>query len=153
MTGDIARYLAEEAEFLDAGDYDAWLTLFTDDAHYWVPLGPEQTDPVHEVSLFYEDLALMQERIGRLRHARALQAPVRTSHLIGNVRVLDERADDAVVVRSRFQMIEFTGEEQRLYGGAVTHHLLATADGWRIRLKRVDLVNAGGVFDLLQVFF
>jgi hypothetical protein len=50
-------------------------------------------------------------------------------------------------------MIEFTGEDQRLYGGAVTHHLLATRDGWRIRLKRVDLVNAGGVFDLLQGFF
>ena len=149
----IARYLAEEAEFLDAGDYDAWLTLFTDDAHYWVPLGPDQTDPVGEVSLFYEDLALMQERIGRLRHARALEAPVRTSHLIGNVRVLNQRVDGAVVVRSRFQMIEFTGEEQRLYGGGVTHHLVATRDGWRIRLKRVDLVNAGGVFDLLQAFF
>ena len=153
MTEAIARYLAEEAEFLDAGDYDAWLTLFTDDAHYWVPIGPRQTDPVGEVSLFYEDLALMQERIGRLRHARALEAPVRTSHLIGNVRVLDERADAAVVVRSRFQMIEFTGDEQRLHGGAVTHHLLPTRDGWRIRLKRVDLVNAGGVFELLQFFF
>jgi 3-phenylpropionate/cinnamic acid dioxygenase small subunit len=153
MSLEIAHYLAEEAEFLDAGDYDAWLTLFTDDAHYWVPLGPQQTDPVNQVSLFYEDLALMQERIGRLRHARALESPVRTSHLIGNVRVLDERAGDALVVRSRFQMIEFTGDEQRLYGGAVTHHLLATRDGWRIRLKRVDLVNAGGVFDLLQGFF
>ena len=153
MTAEISRYLVEEAEFLDAGDYDAWLTLFTDDAHYWVPLEPDQTDPVHQVSLFYEDLALMQERIGRLRHVRALQAPVRTSHLIGSVRVMNERAGDALVVRSRFQMIEFTGDEQRLYGGAVTHHLLATRDGWRIRLKRVDLVNAGGVFDLLQGFF
>jgi benzoate/toluate 1,2-dioxygenase beta subunit len=153
MTVEITRFLAEEAEFLDAGDYDAWLALFSDDAHYWVPLAPEQTDPVGDVSLFYEDLALMQERIGRLRHARALEAPVRTSHLIGNVRVLIERAGDALVVRSRFQMIEFTSEEQRLYGGGVTHHLLATRDGWRIRLKRVDLVNAGGVFDLLQGFF
>ena len=153
MTDEIARFLAEEAEFLDTANYDSWLTLFTDDAHYWVPLEPNQTDPVNQVSLFYEDLALMQERIGRLRHARALEAPVRTSHLIGNVRVLNERIEGALVVRSRFQMIEFTGDEQRLHGGAVTHHLLATRDGWRIRLKRVDLVNAGGVLDLLQAFF
>jgi benzoate/toluate 1,2-dioxygenase beta subunit len=153
MRAAIAAFLAEEAEFLDTGDYNAWLSLFTDDARYWVPLRPEQTDPVGEVSLFYEDLALMQERIGRLRHVRALGAPVRTSHLIGNVRVLEKRIDGAVMVRSRFQMIEFTGDEQRLHGGACTHHLLATPAGWRIRLKRVELVNAGGVFDLLQGFF
>jgi hypothetical protein len=26
----VARFLAEEAESLDAGDYDAWLALFSD---------------------------------------------------------------------------------------------------------------------------
>jgi benzoate/toluate 1,2-dioxygenase beta subunit len=50
-------------------------------------------------------------------------------------------------------MIEFMGDTQRLYGGRVTHHLVADGESWKIRLKRVDLVNAGGIFDLLQGFF
>jgi 3-phenylpropionate/cinnamic acid dioxygenase small subunit len=152
-TSDVARFLYEEAELLDQGDYDAWFALFTDDARYWVPSHPQQTDPHVEISLFYEDRALMHARIGRLRHARALDTPIRTSHVIGNVRLDERTPGSALVARSRFQMLEFVADEQRIHGGAVTHHLVAAKDGWRIRLKRVDLVNAGGVFDLLQVFF
>jgi ethylbenzene dioxygenase beta subunit len=148
----VARFLFDEAELLDRGEYDRWFELFTDDARYWVPSHPDQTDPVNEVSLFHEDRALMHARIGRLRHARALDTPLRTSHVIGNVRA-DARDDGSLIVRSRFQMIEFIADEQRLHGGAVTHHLVPDEDTWKIRLKRVDLVNAGGIFDLLQTFF
>lgn len=147
----IARFVYEEAELLDRGEYDAWLDLFTEDGRYWVPSHPGQTDALGEISLFFEDRALMQARIGRLRHPRALGLPVRTSHLVGNIR--GEERDGLLIVRSRFQMIEFIGDEQRLYGGSVEHHLCVDAAGWKMRLKRVDLVNAGGVFELLQVFF
>jgi benzoate/toluate 1,2-dioxygenase beta subunit len=150
---DIARFIYDEAELLDTGGYDAWLDLFTEDARYWVPAHPAQTDPVNEISLFYEDRTLMRARIGRLRHPRALDAPVRTSHVIGGVRTMGRADRGDLTVKSRFQMIEFTDDRQRLYGGAVTHHLVEHGQGWKIRLKRIDLVNAGGVFDLLQGFF
>lgn len=149
---DLARFLFDEAELLDTGAYDAWIDLFTLDARYWVPLSPAQTDPLGEVSYYYEDLPLMQARIGRLRHGRAMGLPVRTSHVIGNVTDLGAGPGGVRVVRSRFQMIEFVDDAQRLYGGRVTHHLVPEGAGWRIRLKRVDLANAGGVFDLLQGF-
>ena len=150
---DIAQFLFAEAELLDTGAYDSWLDLFTEDARYWVPAYPEQTDAINEVSLYYENLALMQARIGRLRHPRAMGLPVRTSHVIGNVMSHGQTGDGALIVRSRFQMIEFMGDTQRLYGGSVTHHLVAHGESWKIRLKRVGLVNAGGIFDLLQGFF
>jgi ethylbenzene dioxygenase subunit beta len=150
---DVSRFLYDEAHLLDRGEYDQWLQLFSDDARYWVPSHPGQTDPFNEISLYYEDRALMLARIGRLRHPRALGAPVRTNHVISNVRVIGRSEGDALVVYSNFQMLEFVAEEQRLYGGAVIHHLVGDANGWKIRLKRVDLVNAGGVFDLLQGFF
>ena len=153
MIGRIAEFLFLEAELLDTGAWDDWLDLFTDDARYWVPNHPEQTDPLGEVSLYCEDLALMQARIGRLRHPRAMGLPTRTSHVIGNVRLLGTTPRGDLEVRSRFQMIEFIDDEKRLHGGAVTHHLADTPEGLRIRLKRVDLVDAGGVFGLLQGFF
>jgi len=150
---DIAQFLFAEAELLDTGAYDEWLDLFTDDGRYWVPASPTQTDPLNQVSLYYENLALMQARIGRLRHPRAMGLPVRTSHLIGNITPIGQTADGDLIVRSRFQMIEFIDDAQRLHGGLVTHHLVADGPGWKIRLKRVDLVNAGGIFELLQGFF
>lgn len=149
----VERFLIEEAELLDVGDYDTWLALFTEDAYYWVPSHPRQTDPLGDISLYYEDRALMHARIGRLRHPRAMGLPLRTSHLLGNIRITGRTERGDLVVRSRFQMLEFVLDEQRLHGGAVTHHLAPADEGWRIRLKRVDLVNAGGVFDLLQGFF
>jgi 3-phenylpropionate/cinnamic acid dioxygenase small subunit len=149
----VERFLIEEAELLDAGDYDSWFALFTEDARYWVPSHPAQTDPVNDISLYYEDRALMHARIGRLRHPRAMGLPVRTSHLLGNIRITGRTECCDLVVHSRFQMLEFVDDEQRLHGGAVTHHLVSAGETWRIRLKRVDLVNAGGVFDLLQGFF
>ena len=152
MIGRIADFLYWEAELLDAAAWDDWLDLFTDDARYWVPNHPGQTDPLGEVSLYYEDLALMQARIGRLRHPRAMGLPVRTSHLVGNVRLIGTTPRGDLEVRSRFQMIEFVDDEKRLHGGAVTHHLTETPEGFRIRLKRVDLVDAGGAFGLLQGF-
>ena len=150
-TDAIAHFVYEEAELLDQGEYDKWLDLFTEDGRYWVPSHPGQTDAFGEISLFYEDRVLMQARIGRLRHPRALGRPVRTSHLLSNIR--SEERDGLMIVRSRFQMIEFIGGEQRLYGGAVEHHLCGGDTGWKMRLKRVDLVNAGGTFELLQGFF
>ena len=95
----------------------------------------------------------MEARIGRLRHPRAMGLPTRTSHVIGNVRLIGPTPRGDLKVRSRFQMIEFIDDEKRLHGGAVTHHLAETQDGFRIRLKRIDLVDAGGVFGLLQGFF
>jgi 3-phenylpropionate/cinnamic acid dioxygenase small subunit len=152
-TGEVASFLSKEAELLDGGEYDARLALFADDARYWVPSYSEQTDPLCEFSPFYEDRPLMHARTGRPRHPRALGVPVRTSSLIGNVRLTGHYADGTLIVRSRFQMIEFINDEQRRHGGGITHHLVPGDDSWKNRFKRVDLVSANGIFGFLQVFF
>ena len=149
---DAAEFVFDEAELLDAADWDAWLALFLPDGRYWVPCTPEQTDPWDSISHVWEDIPLMRARIGRLRHRFALGLPIRTSHVVGGVRVLPGAADGVLRVRSRFTMQEFVDGETRLHGGRVLHDLVAADGVWRIRLKRVDLVDADGVQELLQVF-
>ena len=39
-----SRFLVHEARLLDEKRYDEWNALFTDDAHYWVPLARDQPD-------------------------------------------------------------------------------------------------------------
>jgi benzoate/toluate 1,2-dioxygenase beta subunit len=118
-----------------------------------VPASPEQPDPIDHVSLFYEDRSLMRMRILRLRHpqAHALAIPIRTSRIVANV--MPAVADgDALVVRSRFQLVEAQGERQRLFAGAYTHRLLRDAGSFRIRQKRVDLVNCDALHEAIQIF-
>ncbi len=153
--GEIEQFLFKEAMYLDRGLYDEWLDLFADDGLYWVPAAPEQEDPYNHVSLYFEDKILRQMRVRRLRHEQAfsLQSPVRASRILGNV-LLEGVDDDSGVcrVRSTFHMLELQFGEQQTYGGSYTHELMPVADSYKIKLKRVDLINCDAPLDIMQAF-
>jgi benzoate/toluate 1,2-dioxygenase beta subunit len=152
---EVEQFLFHEARLLDERNWDAWLALFAADGMYWVPLVRGQTGAKNHVSLFYEDALLRSVRARRLqeRNAWSQQPPGQTQHLVGNVQIdgLEENGG-VIVARSAFHMIEWHRGEQRLLGGACTHRLLRVGDGFRIALKRVDLVNCDAVHQSLEVF-
>ena len=151
----IELLLYRETEYLDQARYEEWLGLFTDDCRYWVPARKGQTDPVNDLSLFYEDRDLMEMRIGRIQHPRAhsLDNPVTTSHVTGDNLVEDISADTGeIIITTRFQMVEHQRGEQRLFAGAYRYHLRRDNGGFKISLKRVDLINCEDYFEPLQVF-
>ena len=49
------QLLAREARYLDAHDYEAWLSLFTLECIYWVPGTPQRGDPRRELGLVRPD--------------------------------------------------------------------------------------------------
>jgi benzoate/toluate 1,2-dioxygenase beta subunit len=153
---EIEQFLFKEAMYLDRGLYDEWLDLFTEDGLYWVPAAPDQEDPYNHVSLYFEDKILRQMRVRRLRHEHAfsLHSPVRASRILGNVLV--ESRDDAsgtYRVRSTFHLLELQFGEQQIYGGSYTHDLVRAADSYKIKMKRVELINCDQPLDIMQAFF
>ena len=52
---ELARFVIREARLIDEKRFDEWYELFTEDAYYWVPLAPGQSDPLAHNSLAYED--------------------------------------------------------------------------------------------------
>lgn len=152
---EVERFLVEEAALLDRGAWEAWLALFTSDGWYWVPASPAQRDPFDHVSLFFENLPLMQMRAERLQHPRAhgVAAPIRTSRVVGNVQLFAGGEGSAdILARSRFHMTEAQDGRQRVLAGTYIHRLAMTDEGLRIRVKRVDLVNADQPHEAMQVF-
>jgi benzoate/toluate 1,2-dioxygenase beta subunit len=149
----VEQFLFHEARLLDERRWDEWLELFTPDGMYWAPLERGQTDPVNRVSLFYENAMLRSVRARRLkeRNAWSQQPVAQTQHLVGNVQI-EATEGASVTVRSAFQMIEWHRAEQRLLGGSYTHSLLREGDGFKIALKRVDLVNCDAIHDALELF-
>ena len=147
------RFLLHEARLLDEARFDDWLSLFTPDGWYWVPSEPEQGNPHDTVSLIYDDRRLLETRVRRLASPRIYsQEPrSRTSRIIGNVSV-EESSTHACTVRSKFVMIEYRRESQRLFAGTAFHRLVQGDGGIRIASKRVDLVNCDAMLPNLEVF-
>ena len=148
------QFLLHEARLLDDGQFDDWLALFTPEAWYWVPSEPGQADPVETVSLIYDDRRLLETRVRRLASPRMYsQEPrSRTSRLVGNITV-EEAATNACTVRSKFVMIEYRREQQRLFGGTALHRLVQTNGRIMIAWKRVDLVNCDAPLDGITIPF
>ena len=147
---EIEQLLYRQAECLDNRDWQGFIDLFTGDGIYWVPASPEQTTGDGVPSIFYEDRDLMSVRLRRLGHPHAWSQKTEwgTNHVVSNV-VLEKQDPKTgdVVARSRFHMMEFRNDATRHFAGSYIHHLKKTKDGYRIKLQRVDMVNAQGPYD------
>jgi 3-phenylpropionate/cinnamic acid dioxygenase small subunit len=142
------QFLLHEARLLDEAKFDDWLALFTADAWYWVPSESGQANPHDVVSLIYDDRRLLETRVRRLASPRMYsQEPrSRTSRMVANAAI--EESDAAgTTVRSKFLMIEYRRESQRLFAGTALHRLVQADGAIRIAWKRVDLVNCDAPMD------
>jgi len=84
----VEALLYHEARLLDDRRLEEWLTLYTDDALYWVPI--DEHGPVdRHASLIYDDKARREERVDHyLNNAFPAQSPrSRTVHAVSNVLV------------------------------------------------------------------
>ena len=152
---ELIDFVYDEAALLDARKFAAWLDLFAEDGHYWMPLLPGQEDPRLVNSLMYEDKLLLRIRVERLAGVRTFsqQPKSRCHHLLQQPRI--EQADHeagAYRLRTAFHYVETRLDEQTLYAGWATHHLVRRQDALRIKLKRVDLVNSDASFGSIQLF-
>ena len=143
-----------EVALLDDGRWDDWLALWTDDARYWVPLGgAAQPDDERGQSLADEDRLLLALRVERLKHPRAhsLKPHVGCQHVLQPSRI--ERADAAeALLRTPFVYVEAQGAHEIMLTGTVRHRLVRDRSGWKIREKRVDLLNASRPLPAIQLF-
>jgi ethylbenzene dioxygenase subunit beta len=153
---EIEQFLYHEAALLDDREWENWEALFTPDGTYWVPLTHDQADPLNHASLFYEDAMMREVRRRRLDHVRAWsQQPVtRTARVIGNMLIgSGSREQGELTVRSTFQLTEWRmRRDLRQLAGHYTHSLVIMHGEWRIRQKRVDLINCDAVHNAFEVF-
>jgi len=153
--GELARFVYQEARLLDEKRFDEWYELFTEDAYYWVPLAPGQSDPLAHNSLAYEDKLLLKLRIERLKQPNAFsQKPgSRCLHVMQAPEV--EKSDAArgeFLLRTPFLYTETRGDESQRYAATAWHTLVRSNGNLRIKLKRVDILNADSALPSIQLF-
>lgn len=150
----LTDFIYAEARLLDEQRFEDWLDLFTEDGHYWMPLAHGQTDPRLHTSLMYEDKLLLRVRVERLAGQRTFsqQPKSRSHHLLQAPTVESSDPAGEHVVRTAFHYVETRQDQQTLFAGWTTHHLVAEGGTLKIRLKRVDLVNCDAAFGNIQLF-
>ena len=154
---ELADLIAMEAALLDAGRFDEWLALFADDGRYWVPLqGAAQVDPISHNSLAYEDRLLLTLRVERLKNPRAhsQQPRSRCQHVLQRstaLKIADAEVD-GYDLQTPFLYVESRDHEQVMLTGSCRHMLIAVGGTWKIRLKRVDLLDADRPLPAIQLF-
>ncbi|WP_407277898.1 aromatic-ring-hydroxylating dioxygenase subunit beta [Aromatoleum evansii] len=150
----LTDFIYAEARLLDEQRFEDWLNLFTEDGHYWMPLAHGQTDPRLHTSLMYEDRLLLRVRVERLAGQRTFsqQPKSRCHHLLQAPTVESSAPGGEHIVRTAFHYVETRQDQQTLFAGWTTHHLVEDAGALKIRLKRVDLVNCDAAFGNIQLF-
>ena len=146
----IERFLYREARLMDEHRYEEWLALWADEARYWVPCNDDDIDPMRQVSIIYDDRERLQQRVERLMSGSVLaQDPKpRMRRLISNIEV--ETKGGEVVVGSNFILGWARGEAQQIWAGRSIHRLVRAGDDFKIREKKVLLINADQEMPLLQ---
>jgi 3-phenylpropionate/cinnamic acid dioxygenase small subunit len=136
--------LFHEARLLDSRQYRSWLSRFSDDCVYWIPLDPEG-DPREQVSFFLDDKRRMEDRIGLLETGWAhAQTPAsRTRRTVSNVEAwpLD---NDEVLARCSVVTWEYRRERLTPFVSRNDYILSSLGDDWSVQLKIVELVDSHG---------
>ena len=147
---DIEQFLYREARLIDERRFDEWLSLYTDDAIYWVPANRNDANPKREVSLIYDTRNRMAERVFRITSGlgHAQDPPSRTRHLISNVELLEGKKDE-VTVSSYLALYELRRGKQNNFAARLEHRLRRVDGDWRIALRKVELLNNNEVIDNL----
>jgi len=157
---EVEAFLFNEARLLDERKFEEWSQLFTPDGYYWAPARLDQEEPWTEVSLMFDDLEIMRNRIARLRHPKVYaQLPAsRAVRQVSNITVDSSSLQDGHFdVRSVLFVFEYrpTLPEplERTLAGHVVHRLAASDAGLRIAMKKVSLVNCDSAFDSLFFYY
>jgi 3-phenylpropionate/cinnamic acid dioxygenase small subunit len=147
---EVESFLYYEARLMDEGKYNEWLSLWTDDAIYWVPCNADDIDPMRHVSIIYDDRARLGERVARLlqpfMHAQDPMSRMR--RIVGNVE-FSEEGNDALNVESNFNLTETRKGRTDTFSGHSIYKLRRDNGSFKIASKKVLLTNNDEVIDNL----
>jgi 3-phenylpropionate/cinnamic acid dioxygenase small subunit len=151
MIGSIEQFLYQEARLMDEGQYRQWLSLWTDDAIYWVPCNEDDSDPTRDVSLIYDNRERLVQRIDRLTSGtvQALDPRPRMRRVVSNIEIEAEHGDD-LTIASNFILGHARWDIQQIWVGRTVHKIRREGEIFKLAFKKVMLINSDQEIPLLQ---
>ena len=140
---EVTAFIWQEGDMLDHGEYDGWLTMWTDKGTYIIPIDPRETDFENTLNYAYDDHHMRELRVQRLTGGESISTSPqpRTVRMQSRFRVL---ADDGVqvTVRCAQNIREFRKESLKFYSADLIYQLIRSEGGFKIQRKVVSLINS-----------
>ena len=142
--------LTREAVFLDERRWDEWLAMYAPNCEYWVPTWRSEEvltdDPQTELShIYYASRAGLEDRIARIRTGKSpASSPLRrTTHMLGNVMLLQSRKVEWLQLRSSWtcHLHDPHSKQDHVLHGHSLHELTLHAAGWLITRRKTVIQN------------
>lgn len=141
--------LIREARYLDSRQWQQWLSLYCDEATYWVPAWIDEDtqtqDPATQISqIYHESKAALAERLSRVESGLSVTTMpmARTTHFISNVMVLDVTEDHIVgCANMQVQVFQPRTAEHYVNFGDYEVNLKRVDQHWLIAAKTIHLKN------------
>lgn len=163
---EIQRFLFDEAAVLDRHEYRDWLSLFTEDLVYRMPVTTNHHEqaignppvPSSQAYYFFEDLRTLTQRVKRLETGKgwAEMPPSRTRRMISNVVLAPTDVPGEWDVSSNFLLYRSRLERQvDLFVGCRVDRLRPQREGsgWQIPRRDLTLDQGTLLANNLSIFF
>lgn len=154
VQAELTAFVYHEALLLDTRRYDEWLALYAESGLYWMPLSQDQPPGDETPSLLHEDLLLLRLRIRRYGNPRAhsLHPAVRGLRILQAPQVLASDASAELhQMRTPFLYVETQGDTQKMLAATAYHTIEGRPGAFRLRTKKVVLLNADACFPAIQL--
>lgn len=134
-----------EAALLDRKDYPAWEELFTDDAHYIIPIDRDTEDFANSLNMVYDDQRMRRLRVERMiqGYAPSAVAAAITARVVSRFEVV-EVSDEEVTLRSAQIVTAYKRQQTDTVGADLLHRIRLGSAGEpdRIAQKVARLINS-----------
>ncbi len=154
----ICAFLYREARHLDDREWEPWLALYAPEAEYWMPAWDDDDqlteDPHSEISLiYYPNRNGLEDRVFRIQTERssASMPEPRTSHMLSNVEVLDERGE-LVDVRYNFHTLSHRYKATDQFFGTIFVTLKKAADGSYLILRKKIVLKDDYIRQVIDIY-
>lgn len=163
---EVERFLFAEAALLDRHEYRDWLSLFTEDLVYRMPVTTNHHEqaigappaPSSQAYYFHEDLRTLTQRVKRLETGKgwAEMPPSRTRRMISNVVLEPADVPGEWAVSSNFLLYRSRLERQvDLFVGCRVDRVRPRLEGsgWQIARRDLTLDQGTLLANNLSIFF
>ena len=160
---EVEQFYYRESALLDAHDYAAWLDLFSEDTHYFMPIrrtvsrkdaDREFTKP-GQVAYFDDTKPLLRMRVDKLLTGRSWSEdpPSRTRRLVTNVRVLNDDGTELEVASNFCLYRTRLKSEEDTWIGSRSDVLRREESSFRIARREIRLEQTPILSRNLSNFF
>ncbi len=164
---EIEDFLYYEADLLDAREFDKWLSLFTDDVRYWMPIRKNlefaerhrDITTENDISWMNDDKSTLEKRVRQIMTGIhwAEEPMSRVSHVVTNIRLADPadlaKEGSTALVSSRFVVHRNRLEtETDFFVGRREDTLRRVGSGLRIARRKIIIDQSVLLAKNLTVF-